>query len=296
MGRLTVGPAAVGGATLASVLVVLLGPQMASGQVDVFAPDDTGWHPGLDTLVVAVAVRAEWQALQVGDVGTSLFADFMLAGAPTSATSGPGLTGQAAASWIFGGRAGAVSTSVLSLGLTLGWWFNHAALDLADASWTPPPTLIGLSVSPYALPRDDGDTEGIEVGLRVSRIDVPWGLEERNPTLSVAVLRDFGRTDAARVDVDLDLGLWIQNVALLDGRETGAHVEAKLSWGQDPDGWDEASLGGLDAWSWRAGVRAGIDWGLAAVLLRVGATDPRNVSPRAFAELALRIWPDAAPL
>jgi hypothetical protein len=54
-------------------------------------------------------------------------------------------------------------------------------------------------------------------------------------------------------------------------------------------------LGELDAWSWRAGVRVGIDWGLAAILLRVGATDPRNVSARGFGELALRIWPDAAP-
>jgi hypothetical protein len=67
------------------------------------------------------------------------------------------------------------------------------------------------------------------------------------------------------------------------------------SWGEDPDGWDAVALGELDAWSWRAGVRVGIDWGLAAILLRVGATDPRNVSARGFGELALRIWPDAAP-
>jgi hypothetical protein len=283
---------------LPSLLAGLLVPTAASGQVDVFAPEDTGWQPGLDTLVVTASVRPEWQAFLVGDAGTSLFADFMLAGAPTSATSGLGLTGQAAGTWIFGGRADAVSTGVASLGLTLGWWFSHAALGLGGASdsWTPPPTLIGLSVAPYAHPRDEGDTNGVEVGLRVSRIDVPWGLEERNPTLSLAVFRDFGRLDAARVDVDLDLGLWIQNAALLEGRETGAHVEARLSWGQDPDGWDEAALGELDAWSWRAGLRAGIDWGLAAVLLRVGATDARNVRPRVFGELALRIWPDAAPL
>lgn len=101
--------------------------------------------------------------------------------------------------------------------------------------------------------------------------------------------------DGARVDLDLDFGLWIQNAALLGGRETGAHVEGRLSWGEDPDGWDAVALGELDAWSWRAGVRVGIDWGLAAILLRVGATDPRNVSARGFGELALRIWPDAAP-
>jgi hypothetical protein len=69
----------------------------------------------------------------------------------------------------------------------------------------------------------------------------------------------------------------------------------RFSEGGDPDGWDAVALGELDAWSWRAGVRVGIDWGLAAILLRVGATDPRNVSARGFGELALRIWPDAAP-
>jgi hypothetical protein len=127
-------------------------------------------------------------------------------------------------------------------------------------------------------------------------IDVPWGLEERNPTLSIAAFRDFGRLDAARLELEADLGLWIQNVALLGGRETGAHVEGRLSWGQDPEDGEEAALGELDAWSWRAGVRLGIDWGLATVLLRVGVTDPRNVSTKAFGELALRIWPDAAPL
>jgi hypothetical protein len=73
-------------------------------------------------------------------------------------------------------------------------------------------------------------------------------------------------------------------------------VEGRLSWGQDPEGWDEAVLGKLNAWSWSAGVRFGIDWGLATALLRVGAADPRNASINAFGELAMRIWPDAAPL
>ena len=282
---------------LVSVVFVVAVPTSVSAQADVFAPEDTGWQPGLDTLVVTVAVRPEWRSFLVGDVGTGLFADIILAGAPASETSGLGLTGQLNGSWIFGERADAVSTSVASVGLTVGWWFSRAALDREDESelWTPP-TLIGLSAEGYGLPRDEGDTEGVEVGLRVARIEVPWGLEERNPTISIAAYRDFGRMDAARLELEADLGLWIQNVALLGGRETGAHVEGKLSWGQDPNGWDEAELGELDALSWRAGIRFGIDWGLATALLRVGAADPRNTSINAFGELALRIWPDAAPL
>jgi hypothetical protein len=279
------------------IVVAFSRPTTISGQQDVFAPEDTGWQPGLDTLVVTVAVRPEWRSFHVGDVGTGLFADFMLAGAPTSATSGLGLTGQLHGSWIFGERADAVSTSVASGGLTVGWWFSRAALDREDADerWTPP-ALIGISAEAYTLPRDDGDTEGVEVGLRVVGIDVPWGLEERNPTISIAAFHDFGRLDATRLELEADLGLWIQNVALLGGRETGAHVEGRLSWGQDPEGWDEAVLGKLNAWSWSAGVRFGIDWGLATALLRVGAADPRNASINAFGELAMRIWPDAAPL
>jgi hypothetical protein len=287
----------VAGARWLLVLGAIWGAAAApvGAQADVFAPDDTGWQPALDTLVVSGSVNGQWRSFLVGDVATTLFADFMLAGAPTSATSGLGLTGQLGGGWIFGERADALATGWASAGLTVGWWFSHAALDREGAeSWTPPPTVLALTVEGYVLPRDEGDTEGVEVGLRLAGVDVPWGLEELNPTLSLAAYHDFGRTDATRADLEADVGLWIQNAALLGGRETGAHVEGRLSWTEDPEGWDEAVLGDLGAWAWRAGLRFGVDWGVTTVLLRVGATDPHNVGVRAFGEVALRIWPDAA--
>lgn len=253
-----------------------LGPARLLAQFD--PEPTTGFHPALDTVLVSVHYHPTWQGFLLGTLGGSTFADFAIAGAPAVAGSGLGLTARVAAMGVVDDRADAVHTGEIRGGVSFGWWFDPGQIEL---------TLDG-----YGL-RRDGENTGVELGIRVTGFDIPWGLEERNPTLAVAVYRDIGTFETWRGVADFDFGLWIQNAAMLGGRETGAFVEGQFAWAEDWAGWDTATHGALDQTAWRLGLMAAIDKGLAAYFVRVGAADPRNAGAKAYAEFTVRFYPDA---
>lgn len=262
--------------------ILLLGSGDLGAQADVFAPGKSHARPGLDTLLVTLDAQPRWRDYVLGCASLGLSADFYLLGAPTSADAGAGLTSRIYGSWVFDDRPDSPAEALLGAELHLGWWFDRGILTTGGSSTRP--AMIAVVADAYTLPRDDGDTEGIEVGVQLAGVDIDWHLQERDPLLTVGVYRDFGRFDAFRVALDTEVGLWIPNVAPEGFREVGAWIDAGGSW------MEEAGF------AWRAGLGVGLGRGSLTYSVKGGVADPHNTGLRPWAQMAVRFWPDSADL
>ena len=139
---------------------------------------------------------------------------------------------------------------------------------------------VEVAASGYWLPMADTNSYGLDVGIRLTRLEWRWGWGERNPTLGVGLHRDFGRFDGFRTEAAFDLGLGGQILAIgildcFDGVDLGIEFRA---WGwhfdSSPPGWDR--FGG------RAGFFVSMEKSWLALVFRGGVVDPVDAGPRGY--------------
>jgi hypothetical protein len=260
---------------------ILLGAALAWSGVAAQEPDPFGRGPstasiGIDSVLVVGGVHPAWRHLELGRFGASALVDVALAGRPVTAAGSWGLSASVGGTAVLRERPAAASSGHVEGGVLLAFHPDPGAL-----------AFVG-SVSAYHLPSADAAASGVEVGLGVRRIRVPWGLEEVDPELGLALYNDWGRFDALRAEADLHLGLGVQNVAFWVFRDVSAWVGGRLAW---------SDYRGTESFGGRAGLGTFLDWGLGAVGIGFGAQDPIDVDGlRAWTDLTIRIWPQARPL
>ena len=122
------------------------------------------------------------------------------------------------------------------------------------------------------------------MGVRLTRLEWGWGLEERNPTLGLGLHRDFGRFDGFRAEAAADVGLGGQILAIgiLDCFDGVDVVLEGRAWGWRFDG----SPPDRDRFGWRAGFSVSLEKSWLALVSRVGWMDP--------VDAGFRVWPDAS--
>lgn len=239
------------------------------------APASAQWAPALDSVAASASASPEWQNFLLGDWAAKVYADVMLAGAPIVFEKGFGLSVHGYA-WTSDERPSAPTTALLGGGVSLHWWF----VAPREGAY------VQLVADGYTLPgEDDGETNGVEVGLRAANISFRSPLGEESVNLAIGAYRDFGRFDAARVDFEISTGAWAT-------ANVGLFVEGRLSWAEDWSGWDEVTHGELDAVSGRLNLLLGYnDDGTMGIRLRLGGSNLRNSDLRFFGELTIRYWP-----
>lgn len=262
---------------LVGVLLILTcaSPAAAQKDKDPFARRPSTASAGLDSLVVAVSAQSTWRGFLFGTGGLRGFADFMLAGRPVTAIGDWGLSGHLAGTIVANERPRGPKGHVDG-GLRVSRYF-----DGDDRA-------VSVVTEVYASDVMDG----VEIGVEVTGVEWDWGLEEVNPQFGGGLYRDLEGFDGVRAQLDFVLGFGIQNVAPWGFRDVGGWIEAAGSWsdyrlreGTDPD-----------ELAWRAGVGLALDRGHWAMSLRLVARDPHDAGIGADSELAVRFWPDAAPL
>lgn len=258
------------GAVLLAGLVLGGAGGVAAQDPDPFGRRASSGGPTLDSVVVAAAAGPTWRDLLLGPWGGRAFLDVALAGRPVTAVGAWGLSAHAEGTLVADARTRSPSDGHFGGGLTVSRYLTGEGAALT------------LAADAYHVPGADDEASGVEVGLAARNLVWHWGLEEVDPTVSVGVYRDFGRFDAFRADVDLNLGFGIQNVAFAGFRDVAAWVAAHGAW---------SDYDGVDDLAWRLGLGGALDRGLWALLFGGGVQDPLDAALRGWGELGIRIWP-----
>jgi len=164
-------------------------------QVDIGPHGGNSWGPRLDSLSAGVATRGVWRGYDLGSPAVRGLVDFGIWGRPVTAAGDWGVSMLAQALVVPDPRASAASGGRLARTAAIA-----RRLDSDRA-------VLSLVVEGYALPQDDVDGGGIEAGLRVDGVQIPWPLGETRPALDAAVLVDRGHFDGTHTEVGAMLPL-----------------------------------------------------------------------------------------
>jgi hypothetical protein len=217
------------------------GSAAAALQVDIGPQRGTKWGPRLDSVAAGLATRAVWHGFDLGSPALHAVADIGIWGRSVTAAGDWSVSLLASALIVPDPRASG-PTGAFTGGRIAGGPVLARRLGREGAA-------LDLRIEAYHLPQDDVDSNGIESGLRLSGVQIPWPLGETRPALDAAVRFDRGRFDGKQAEAGVTLPL-IANIFRLasfvsgrvrandyrDGSFNFDSWEATLGWNLDLGG------------------------------------------------------------